>query len=424
MTVRHAVATSWLALGLTVAALHSAFAQELLVFPRQTGTDYQPLREACLNPALWPTGWERMTMFGNSVQFFGAWTNDAEVAQCFANLRNAGKKLVVELGSLKPQCQTAQACWDSAYPTLARLASLAPPDAYLAIDEPISTGHLNYPNQIADFGYAVAQTVEFIRIARTFAPGLKIILHEAYPNLSAYTVAQFFAQVHYGAISTTGMGVQYADVDWDWNDGRGNLWEISQLKDYVHGIGLGFSLLFWNAQPHARSWEDGLMHEGFMVHNFGLRPDLYAVLDFVQQPDWTLAEWDAGTFTRSVRNFANTFLPTASSSHGLRVNEVLYPGQTRVSVDGRFALVYQWDGNLVLYYGSTALWHTATYGTSPGGVAMQSDGSLVVYDASGVPRWASNTAGYGGAFLLVQSDGNLVLYQDATPRWASNTAWY
>lgn len=203
-----------------------ASAQQLLVFPKQqhvggVGWDPTPLREACLNPQSWPTGWERAEMFGNSFQFFEAWVSDAEIAQCFTNLRNAGKKLVVELGALKPDCQTAQACWNRAQPTLLRLAALNPPDAYLAIDEPITTGHPNFPHQDADFNYAVAQTVEFIRIARSWAPGLKFILHEAYPHLSATTVAQFYAAVHYGAINQTGMGIQFASLDWDWNAPQG-----------------------------------------------------------------------------------------------------------------------------------------------------------------------------------------------------------
>lgn len=89
----------------------------------------------------------------------------------------------------------------------------------------------------------------------------------------------------------------------------------------------------------------------------------------------------------------------------------LAPGQPVASPSGAYVLVYQGDGNLVLYQsGGGALWHTSTYGTAPGHTAMQGDGHLVVYDAYGYPVWYSGTAGNPGAYLSVQDDGNLVIH--------------
>jgi hypothetical protein len=124
------------------------------------------------------------------------------------------------------------------------------------------------------------------------------------------------------------------------------------------------------------------------------------------------------TFTRSVRDFVHRFLPTVS----LAPNEALGPNDFRTSPDGRFTLVYQGDGNLVLYQGGTPLWHTNTWGTSPGQAVMQGDGNFVVYNSSGTPLWSSGTDGNSGAFLSVQSDGNLVVYSSFVNGvlWASN----
>ena len=196
------------------------------------------------------------------------------------------------------------------------------------------------------------------------------------------------------------------------------------IQDYVRDSGMLFSILCWNAQPHLRSWEDGLMHQGWMIKNFGLQPDMLSILNFINQPVQNIPEWTPSTFMRSVRNFSNTFLPRPTASHGLRPGDYLYPNQSRTSVDGRFRLVYQGDGNLVLYFGATPLWHTHTYGSSTGFVAMQSDGNLVIYNGSGAPIWSSGTSGNAGAYLVVQSDGNLVIYHGANPLVASNTAWY
>ncbi|MEK6630718.1 MAG: hypothetical protein AABY89_08285, partial [Acidobacteriota bacterium] len=112
-----------------------------------------------------------------------------------------------------------------------------------------------------------------------------------------------------------------------------------------------------------------------------------------------------------------TCLPsgTETSTYGLRANESLYPNESRTSIDGRFTLIYQGDGNLVLYYGSSALWASNTSGTTPGRAIMQGDGNLVVYDASGTAVWSSGTYGSPGAYFVVQSDGNLVIYSGVWP---------
>ncbi len=91
-------------------------------------------------------------------------------------------------------------------------------------------------------------------------------------------------------------------------------------------------------------------------------------------------------------------------------NGQMYPNECRTSGDGRFDLCYQSDGNLVLYDGSTAVWASATNGTSPGHVSMQPDGNLVLYDAGNYPRWHSNTFGQPGNFVVVQSNRCALMY--------------
>lgn len=392
----------------------------LLVFPTQNHpNEPDPLREACLNPGAWPTGWSRMSRFGNSVQYWAAWTNDAEVAQCFANLRAAGKELVIEAGVLKEpgNCTTAQACWNNAAPTLSRLATLDPPPLSLALDEPL-TGSQSY----ASYAYVVDQTAEWIALARAQLPSTKMILHEAYPHHSAATLEAFFRDVHNAAIARTGWGLEYASIDHDWNAGS-NFFDLVSMQDDVHAHGMGFMVVFWDASP-SMDWYDGLMSQGEWYWSwrlFGLSPDLYAVLNWTGSPFTTQSETTHRSFTNSVRDFVLRFLPVAS----LPSNGYLYPGQSATSVDGRFSLFYQSDGNLVLYNTQTwaPLWASNTHGTSAGFTAMQGDGNLVIYDAASNPVWSSSTHGNPGAFLVVQSDGNLVIYADYynSPLWASNT---
>jgi hypothetical protein len=98
--------------------------------------------------------------------------------------------------------------------------------------------------------------------------------------------------------------------------------------------------------------------------------------------------------------------------------------QSLTSNDGRFTLVMQGDGNLVLYGSSGRYrWDSGTWGRQVDHAVMQGDGNLVLYEPGGAAVWASNTDGNAGAVVVVQDDGNLVIYRvDGSPAWASNTA--
>lgn len=97
----------------------------------------------------------------------------------------------------------------------------------------------------------------------------------------------------------------------------------------------------------------------------------------------------------------------------------LTPGQSVLSCGGRYALIHQTDGNVVLYRlavlgntgTGTAIWATNTGGQSTTQLAMQKDGNLVLYGPGGAVRWTTFTYGNPGAFLKVQTDSNLVIYK-------------
>lgn len=89
-------------------------------------------------------------------------------------------------------------------------------------------------------------------------------------------------------------------------------------------------------------------------------------------------------------------------------------------------LVFQGDGNLVLYRTSGTswepLWASGTNGRGGNQVAFQGDGNLVIY-ANGRPVWASNTNGQGVSKLTLRSDGNVVLTDGSgNVRWQTGTA--
>lgn len=105
----------------------------------------------------------------------------------------------------------------------------------------------------------------------------------------------------------------------------------------------------------------------------------------------------------------------------LEPGKSLLVNQRITSCDGRFYLLLQTDGNLVLYLHTTPLWATNTQGTSPGEAIMQTDGNFVLYDSAGVALWNSGTQGNSGASLAIQDDGNMVIYVKTGAIWATDT---
>jgi hypothetical protein len=117
--------------------------------------------------------------------------------------------------------------------------------------------------------------------------------------------------------------------------------------------------------------------------------------------------------------------PIASSQQAVSLPSGWVLNPNEAVWDNGYQFVYQGDGNLVLYNGGTPLWHSGTWGTSPGFTAMQGDGNLVVYNSSGAPVWDSHTWGNPGAYADVSSGGLRIHRPSGYLLWGSNwwTGW-
>jgi len=107
----------------------------------------------------------------------------------------------------------------------------------------------------------------------------------------------------------------------------------------------------------------------------------------------------------------------------LSSNQILRPGQSRHSPNGRYQLAMYPTGNLVLYDQERRLPIWSAQAASPRCfAAMQRDGKLVVYSTSSQVLYATVTSGNPRARLAVQDDGNVVIYSsDGKPLWSSDT---
>jgi hypothetical protein len=107
-------------------------------------------------------------------------------------------------------------------------------------------------------------------------------------------------------------------------------------------------------------------------------------------------------------------------SDRLNPGDSLPVGGSIPSLDGRFTLTLQADGNLVLYHtgGAPAGWATGTVGRAVTQAIMQADGNFVLYGPAG-PIWSTGTHGHPGSYLVVQNDGNVVIFGPGGPLWSA-----
>jgi hypothetical protein len=133
-------------------------------------------------------------------------------------------------------------------------------------------------------------------------------------------------------------------------------------------------------------------------------------------------EWGDGSDTvKPSPGDPGTLPPLVSRDNS---GSILYPDDYVESEDGSIRLLYQQDGNLVIYDVTTdpwtPLWATGTTNDSLGYVIMQDDGNLVLYDENDSPLWATGTDGNSGAYMVLTDTGDLlVLRSDGFALWWS-----
>ncbi|WP_448612970.1 hypothetical protein [Modestobacter sp. URMC 112] len=147
------------------------------------------------------------------------------------------------------------------------------------------------------------------------------------------------------------------------------------------------------------------------------------------RPLWDTRTWhDPGAYL-TVQDDGNTvvYRPDATpvwhtgwDRSVLRAGDELVRGQQVTSPNGRYHVVLQHDGNVVVYHSATGrpLYSAGSYGGWL--LRMQADGNLVAYRGDGIPLWATGTWREGPSWVAMQDDGNLVVYRaDGTPSWRS-----
>ncbi len=417
-------------------------AQQLKLFPAQgpqSGAP-TPFLDACFNLSQWAYPRAYTTHLGVYDRILADYADShpTQVSSCFSQLDTAGIQFAMGTGALKEWCTTAQDCFNAEEPDWDSLTTLGGTIAMMELDEPLTAVLMNPDWPLSrDYNYAVAQTAEFIRLVRQKYPNVTIVEQEAYPAISASVLESWVRDLKSRCIAIGTRPPDYFELDHDWHAPYGsgtfrwNWYDISNMKSVCHGIGVGFSVIFWAADASNSNsdsdWYNGVMYQGAMYQIHGIMPDYYSLNSWLNIPHVTVP---GTTCSSSFMGTAYSFLTWSYFPHCasggpdcMSPGQVLEPYESVESADGRFVFVYQGDGNLVLYDQSwTPHWASNTAGTSLGVVEMQGDGNLVLYDASWTPRWSSHTHGNLGSHLAVQNDGNVVVYSPGgPPLWETDT---
>lgn len=150
--------------------------------------------------------------------------------------------------------------------------------------------------------------------------------------------------------------------------------------------------------------------------NYGIKGEQYA--------GSTLVLGNDGRLVVRARSDSELWAAAPSRGDSLLAGQWMYPGDQLVS--GVCRLVYQCDGNLVLYQGGNAIWWTGTCSLKSHRVRLLETGHLVVYNASHAPPiWTTETHGgakaeqAGDLRLKLDSSGGLTIVGGT----ASNVLW-
>jgi len=195
----------------------------------------------------------------------------------------------------------------------------------------------------------VEETANFIALVRKNFPQTAILDIETYPSLTLEENEWWIdaLQKKLAEMNVRGLDGYRLDVDYVCFSlqNKGASWnEVAKLQQFCHARNLPFSLLYWApgyniakalGTADDSTWYTGVIEQGYNYDQvtkapqsgmaqqlkksdyFGRGdggPDQYVIESYVGAPLRTIPEMDNFTFTRSVLDFANKFVPGKNTS--------------------------------------------------------------------------------------------------------------
>ncbi|MBI3401207.1 MAG: hypothetical protein HY048_07275 [Acidobacteria bacterium] len=371
------------------------------------GARRSTFKTACLNLASWPTVGSRTTFLANADWSVNMMT-DGEQRTCFSNLATVGITIGLEVGVLKPgaDCRSARGCFRAGRTLWDRMVKNGARIGVFFLDEPL---HAVVSGMVAgDVDYAINQTRAFADLIRARYPDARIVDIEPFPTQDDRALGAWIDAL--GCCNGT-PAVDYIEVDHDWARAL-DVDPLVSLKDRAHAAGLGFGLILWGASVATsfddQGWFDAVTLQANAYRVKGLVADLYDYSSWLEGPSIIVPDDRPLTFMYAISKVianGDIVYPSIDTGRGLA------PDQSVRSPDGRFQLVYQRDGDLVLYGPDRVrVWSSGTEGETAGRAIMDAGGDFVVYDADGSEVWSAGSGSHPGSYLVVQNDGRVVVY--------------
>ena len=194
-----------------------------------------------------------------------------------------------------------------------------------------------------------------------------------------------------------------------------------QMANFVYGNGhnQGPGSNFWCYGDEASDISDGIGDQGGSPECNNSQTEGYRHPDMCRVQN--LTGWNSAggcSCAASCVNYNNCCIDgpvpvpqCTPASNKLCPGESLSVGQYRTSSDGQYRLLFQGDGNLVLYRlrDYAALWAAGWNSYGGAAASMQEDGNFVTYNSYWSSTWSSGTWGNIGAYMVVQS-GYIAVY--------------
>ncbi|MHB1001965.1 MAG: hypothetical protein ACYC27_22215 [Armatimonadota bacterium] len=307
------------------------------------------LRELIMRDVEWVETRKKIDGLGYWPWLLNVHFSDNEIRTLFSRLKDWNLKFAFEgpivkgvdaSSEMKPM--NAKSAFEQLERLTKRFKSLGMPkiDRY-AFDEPIYASRYMIPHQVAQgtitdaaglpndkdtpkqrMDYGIRETAAFIESMRKAYPGTSLGNIEPYPALSYDEIIYAIDNIQAECAKRGVKGMDFFRMDVDWagmNNWLGGSWkEVRQIEDYCRSKGIAFSLIYIGLDydllkqkgiEYDMQWYVGMMHQGSAYTLAGGSPDEYVLESWLHTPAHAVPESDMTTFTRSVLDFCNVFVP-------------------------------------------------------------------------------------------------------------------
>jgi len=278
-------------------------------------------RELFEHPDQWATTRGAVDVLCYTDLNFNKQFKDDELKAWFAQLAAWKIKLGLEVGAIKPWNHTGAGTFAIERPMWERVERLGGHIHAIALDEPLLCCR-EHIHQSDDF--ALQETANYIAAVRQAFPAIQIGDIETYPSLTLRDHLWWIEALNQRLAERHVRGLDFYRLDVNWVNfivqNQGAWREVRQVELACRQRHLPFSLIYWaSGYPGLEkrgladdsTWYVGLMAQGYAYALVDGHPDQYVIESWLGAPTHCVPETTLYTFTHTVHEFVQKFVPRA-----------------------------------------------------------------------------------------------------------------